>query len=212
MSHQLANRIHYKLTGSWIPEETYAMASPQIEITPVPEVIPQYINPRPEETDPYLFLPSVEKDWNNTIDLSVDRGDFSTYSNGERMVISYRTSKDCYMTIYSIETDGSVHLVFPNKFYKDNFIKGGVIYTIPSEKDFWEYVMEGSPGLESLMAIASENPIELEFGGEDLTGLDFMPRVNESPSEFILENIIPGLNINPENKWTAKILKYYLAE
>jgi len=214
--HQMANRIHYKITGLWIPEDVLAMTSPSPTpapaLTPLPTETPQYVNPRPEETDPYLFITQEEETRNNTIDVSIDKGEFSTYSRGDRMVISYRASEDCYMTLYSIEADGKVRLVFPNKFHKDNFIKAGKLYTIPSEQDFWEYIMEGTPGLESLIAIGSEKPLETEFEDRELADLELMPEVNSSPNEFIVESILPRLNIDKDNKWTVKVLKYYLSD
>jgi len=216
--HQLANRIHYKIAGLWIPEDILAMTSPSPgptpapELTPLPTETPQYVNPRPEETDPSLYITQEEEIRNNIIDISVDRGEFSTYSRGDSMVISYRASEDCYITLYSIEADGKVRLVFPNKFHKDNFIKAGELYTIPSEQDFWEYIMGGTPGLESLIAIGSEKPLEIEFQDRELADLEFMPEVNSSPNEFIVESIVPRLNIDKDNRCTVKILKYYLAD
>jgi len=226
-AHQLANRLHYKITGGlWIPEET-AMVTPTPEATKsvsfptqtpvVNNPAPEYVNVRPEETDPSsrLFssdLTAKTTGWNNILDLSVDRGEFSTYHQKDKMFISFRASEDCYITIYCIQSDGSVLLVFPNQKDKDNYLKSSQLYTLPSKNDMWEYEMGGIPGLESLIAIASIKPLSIDINKEELDSMEFMPQVNSSPNDFIVKTIIPELNIDPENKYVVKVLKYYLAE
>ncbi|MEQ8221945.1 MAG: DUF4384 domain-containing protein [Candidatus Eremiobacterota bacterium] len=231
-AHQLANRLHYKITGGkWIPEET-AFATPVPEATPqskstpgplmptpVSTPTPEYVNVRPDETDPSSRLFSGDMTakttgWNNILDLSVDRGEFSTYHQKDKMFISFRSSENCYITIYCIQADGSVLLVYPNRMQKDNYLTASRLYKIPPEQAVqpWEYEMSGTPGLESLVAIASVKPLSFDVNKEDLDGMDFIPQVNSIPKDFIVKTIIPKLNIDPDNKYVVKVLKYYLAE
>ncbi|MEQ8189983.1 MAG: DUF4384 domain-containing protein [Candidatus Eremiobacterota bacterium] len=229
-AHQLANRLHYKITGGkWIPEETAAPvpeATPQnkstpttLMPTPVATPTPEYVNVRPDETDPSSRLFSGDMTakttaWNNILDLSVDRGEFSTYHQKDRMFISFRASENCYITIYCIQADGSVLLVYPNRMQKDNYLTASRLYKIPPEQAErpWEYEMSGTPGLEALIAIASVKPVPFDVTKEELDGLDFIPQVNSSPNDFIVKTIIPKLNIDSDNKYVVKVLKYYLAE
>ncbi|OQA20406.1 MAG: Protein TolB [bacterium ADurb.Bin363] len=225
--HQLANRLHYKITGGiWIPEDIAMTPSAQGPSNPdipkftphstTPTPAPEYVNPRPQETDPLtLLVPksvNAERLWNNIVDLNIDRGEFSTYHQKESMIISFRASEDCYMTIYSIQADGSIRLVFPNKFDSNNYLSASRLYKIPSEDMWWEYMLSGTSGLESLVAIATIKPLNLDVGKEKLSTLDLMPTINTSPNDFIEKTIIPELQIDPDNKYVFKIVKYYLAD
>lgn len=204
-AHQLANKIHYKITGLWVPEINVASNIPS-------PTHGEYKNQNPQQTDPSTVLKNNKEEWNNSINLSVDKGELSTYYNGDTMKINFSSKEDCFMTIYSINTLGKVNLVFPNGYDKENFLQGGKTVTIPPKNAWWDYVMEGTPGMEALIAIGSKRPLKLEIKKEGFTDVELMPEVNSSPNEFIINSLIPRLKLDKENKWVVKIVKYYLAE
>jgi len=50
---------------------------------------------------------------------------------GEEVKIFYQTDKPCYVYIFSIAHDGSVTLLFPNSFYRDNYTEPNKVYEFP---------------------------------------------------------------------------------
>ena len=57
------------------------------------------------------------------------------YKHGEEMTISVTPSMDCYLNILNFSSNDSVYILFPNKLLKNNFIRSGQTFLLPSEDD-----------------------------------------------------------------------------
>jgi len=57
------------------------------------------------------------------------------YKHGEEMTISVTPSMDCYLNILNFSSNDSVYILFPNKLLKNNFIRSGENFLLPSDKD-----------------------------------------------------------------------------
>ncbi|MBT6516354.1 MAG: DUF4384 domain-containing protein [Candidatus Marinimicrobia bacterium] len=57
------------------------------------------------------------------------------YKHGEEMTISVTPSMDCYLNILNFSSNDSVYILFPNKLLKNNFIRSGQTFLLPSEED-----------------------------------------------------------------------------
>lgn len=79
----------------------------------------------------------------------------STFYTGEYIDISFTVDRDSYVTIYDIDVTGSVTILFPNLYYKDNLARAGRAYNIPNKFSGYNLVIEGPSGLELLEGIAS---------------------------------------------------------
>lgn len=82
----------------------------------------------------------------------------SPYAQGEKIIINFRVNKDAYMTIYDVDTQGQVSVLFPNRHHPDNYVKGNQTYTIPNPNYSYDLVIEGPPGIEYVDAVASTDP------------------------------------------------------
>jgi hypothetical protein len=79
-----------------------------------------------------------------------------TYYVGERIYISFRVNnKDCYITIYDIDSTGNVNILFPNPYHRDNLVRKGRVYTIPTSNYKYDLVVKGPTGEEILLVVAS---------------------------------------------------------
>ncbi|GAK57363.1 OmpA/MotB domain protein [Candidatus Vecturithrix granuli] len=74
---------------------------------------------------------------------------------GEKAVIYFRTDADGYATLYDIDTQGKVLVIFPNRETPDNFVKAGQIYEIPAQQADYDLIVEGPEGIEYIEAVAS---------------------------------------------------------
>ena len=63
-----------------------------------------------------------------------------------------------------IGTSGKMTLLFPNSFYKDNFIKGGKTYSIPGDFFGFRINVSGPAGIERIKVIATPEPFPLAEG------------------------------------------------
>jgi hypothetical protein len=83
------------------------------------------------------------------------------YPIGQKIVVGFRASRDCYLTLLNIGTSGKLTVLFPNSLHPDNFIQAGRDYRIPEATDDFEYELQGPPGMEKLKAVATLKKVSL---------------------------------------------------
>ncbi len=92
------------------------------------------------------------------IQIWMDRSMGATYYQGDSINIYFKASENAYVTIYDFTTDGQVRVLFPNFFQQNNYVQGGVVYTIPDPRYNYSLVVAGPNGREILEAIATTSP------------------------------------------------------
>lgn len=88
------------------------------------------------------------------------------YRIGEKIVVYFRSDRDCYLTLLNIGTSGKLTVLFPNYLVQNNFIKANTMYAIPGEEYPFDYELSGPPGIEKIKAIATTskwNLLDLAF-------------------------------------------------
>ena len=73
-----------------------------------------------------------EKDPLFKLDANLNR---EQYESGDEMVIDVTSSKDCFVYIFNILSDGTVSVLLPNEYIEDNFLGIGRTIKVPSVKD-----------------------------------------------------------------------------
>ena len=90
-----------------------------------------------------------------TVKLTTDR---STYAPGNEAKIAITVDKSCYLYLYDIGTDGTVTLLFPNRFQPNSRFGPGTL-SLPGKG--YKFVVAGPEGEETLVAVAAVAPIPL---------------------------------------------------
>jgi hypothetical protein len=85
--------------------------------------------------------------------ISVDRGPGATYTFGENVVIRVRSEKEGFVTLYDLDSQGNVTLLFPNGFTISNRIAAGQLLTVGDANDPFEIKAQGVPGRETVIAV-----------------------------------------------------------
>jgi hypothetical protein len=104
---------------------------------------------------------TTKKDSNDwEVKIWTDKGDnqndsIPIYYLGERIYVSFQVYKDSYVTVYDIDSTGNINILFPNPYQRDNFARGGRIYTLPTPNYGYDLVMKGPAGKEILFVLAS---------------------------------------------------------
>ena len=80
----------------------------------------------------------------------------SVYRAGEEVRVSLRTDSDAYVIVFNIDTDGFVHLLYPEDGKSLREFSGGRVYEFPDDPER-SLVVGGSKGIEVLFALAVEN-------------------------------------------------------
>jgi len=99
----------------------------------------------------------------SVVSLSTDK---QTYKVGEPISFTFQTARDCYLTLIDIGSSGKVHIIFPNKFNRDNAMKAGIAHKIPSAEggQALAYKIVSPPGTDTIKAICTFQPCKLLAG------------------------------------------------
>lgn len=62
--------------------------------------------------------------------LRLEKGDSASYLPGERIALSFESTKDAYVTIYQYDSEGRVRIIFPNQTNIHNFVRGERLYQV----------------------------------------------------------------------------------
>jgi hypothetical protein len=95
------------------------------------------------------------------VSVSLDKpGSTPTYAVGERISISVRSDRDAYVYLYSLQPDGSVTQILPNRFDDENYLRGGETRTYPPRDAGYVFNVEAPTGLSRVVAVASLRPLD----------------------------------------------------
>jgi len=100
------------------------------------------------------YLDRVKIDRYLDVEVWTNHSDNEFYE-GDHIVVNFRTNRDAFVAIYTIDTRGHVSLLFPTAQDQDNYVRGGVTYSIPDGADDFDLVVTGPDGVENIQAIAS---------------------------------------------------------
>lgn len=126
------------------------------EVIPNNTELSSVLNNKPFMDDPFAPL---------NVDLRMKNKGKNEFKNGERIEIAIRGNKDFYLMLTSVDQDGKTFMLIPNAWNENNFFTGGQWHKIP--KDDLEFVLvvdctTGTCGKESITALASSHPINIE--------------------------------------------------
>jgi len=116
------------------------------------------VNAQPDEGD--YDYDQVKIDRYLDVEVWSDHSDGEYYA-GDDVVIYFRASRDCFASLYSIDTRGRVNLLFPTDPGEDNFIYGGVTYRLPAEDAPYDLEVTGPEGFENIQIIASRERFDI---------------------------------------------------
>ena len=85
--------------------------------------------------------------------------DKKEYRIGELVTINIKTSRDCFVTLKNVRSNGKIWELFPNRYNANNFMKANVRHTIPAINDNFGLTIVDPPGREYIKAIATSVPI-----------------------------------------------------
>src|SRR3954471_13993074 len=93
------------------------------------------------------------------IELWTNRGDAAVYTRGERVRVYFRLDQDAYVTIFRVDTDGRVRVLFPREPFEDNFARGGREFEVDGQQLSTEaFAIDDYPGVGYLFAVAAADP------------------------------------------------------
>jgi hypothetical protein len=98
-------------------------------------------------TTPAGYRPRVEL-WTN-------RGEAAVYTRGERVRVYFKLDRDAFVTVFRVDTDGRVRVLFPREPWDDNFARGGRDFEVDGRSSDDAFAIDDYPGVGYLFAVAS---------------------------------------------------------
>ena len=97
------------------------------------------------------------------------------YNQGDKLSMNIEVSKDSYIYIFIKDEDNKVYQYYPNKYQKDNLLKGKNILNFP-KKELFDIELSSNNSkdtLENIIVLATKEPINLlEFNYDKNCGLE----------------------------------------
>ncbi len=137
--------------------------------------------------------------------------DKEAYQLGERLRVHFIISRDCYVYIYNISSEGKVTLLFPNAYRQANFLKAGR-YTIPSKDDRYSLVTGGKPGREYIQVLATLKPLTVLVVPSSAYKENPFPLISTAPGELEKELGTQIRETLQPREWAADWVGFYLLE
>lgn len=100
------------------------------------------------------------------VNLTLDDPIGSIYQEGEEVGFSVRTDRDAYVVVFNIDTEGFVHLLYPQDKKSLRKFSSNRIHYIPEDRE-QSLVVGGTTGIEFVFAVAVE---DLDHINEDEIG------------------------------------------
>jgi hypothetical protein len=129
------------------------------------------------------------------------------YRTGQKIVVGFRASKDCYLTLLNIGTSGKLTVLFPNSLHQDNSIQAGRDYRIPEAGDDFEYELQGPAGVEKLKAVATLKKVALLESNFAPDGSLFRS-VDAASGARDISVVQKKVSAVPKNEWTESACEF----
>ncbi len=81
------------------------------------------------------------------------------YRIGERIYVFASVTEDAYVYLFDVKPDGSIDLFLPNPYDPNNRLRAGEVRRFPPPGARYAFTIDGPPGEELVLAVASRRPL-----------------------------------------------------
>jgi len=134
------------------------------------------------------------------------------HRRGDRVRLYYRTEEDAYVTIFRVDTDGRVRVLFPRDPDDNNYGYGGATYAVSNYDRNSAFYVDDYPGVGYLFGVASSEPFDFDairdYGHWDLHGISD-GRIHGDPRAE-LEDMLRYLLPSDYGDYDTHLIPYYV--
>lgn len=152
-----------------------------------------------------------------TVLLRLDKGQNPRYKIGEKLTLKFKVIKHdpqaparVFLSLYSIDANGNMILIFPNRFSGKEGILVDKEYSFPDAKDDFEWKLVPPAGHETLQAIVSTKPVRIP--GERSMDSSGFTAIEGKESVRSYGGIQTQLKEDKKGDWAAERITYFLGE
>jgi hypothetical protein len=93
------------------------------------------------------------------IEVWTNHGD-AVYTRAQGVRVYFRADQDGYVTLFRVDTDGRVRVLFPRDPWEDNFVRGGREYEALGSSSRDAFYVDDYPGVGYLFAVVAADPFD----------------------------------------------------
>ncbi len=160
------------------------------------------LHPATPTRDPGFGRPRVEV-WTN-------RGD-DPYHTGQGARVFLRADRDAYVTVFRVDTDGRVRVLFPLEPWEDGFVRGGHQFEVQGRNED-AFNIDDYPGVGYVFAVAATDPFDYDpiaIGDHWDYRAIADGRVRGDPY-VALTDLAQRIVANQDSDWDYDIIPYYV--
>ena len=139
------------------------------------------------------------------VDKDPGRSGNAVYKIGEPIRIGVKVNRDAYVYLFNINADGSVDLILPNAYDRNNRLRAGEARTYPPSGARYEFTITGPEGENYVLALASLKPLSLGDIADVKSG-----RVNLRGLRNLSQTLSIVVRPVPNREWATDALRYYV--
>ncbi len=137
------------------------------------------------------------------LSLRLDKGTGATYNPGERIRISFRSTKKAYVSIFGYDSFGNIKLLFPNQYQTNQLVEANKEYQIDGVID-----SDSRPGMEYVQGFATTESVIISRELERIIERQLFPKMEEGILRFTLR--LKGILTNlPAQRWVSSDTLHY---
>jgi len=167
-----------------------AMAFAQATVTPQGIIV----NPKPGDLKVKVW---VDRDPGHTGN--------AVYQIGDKIKISVTVNRAAYVYLFNINADGTVDLILPNAYDRNNRLAAGEVRTFPPKGARYEYTITGPEGENYVLALASLRPLSMD----DIADIR-NSRVNVRGLSSLSRKLSIVVSPISNKEWASDTLRYYV--
>ena len=154
-----------------------------------------------------LVAPQYPEHGGMSLKLSLSKAELT---EGEAVQIFYESDRKCYVYLFSVATDGSVTLLFPNRLHRDNFVQPGRAYTFPPDGSSVQLKAAFLPG-HTGSVVHERIKLIATTSKQDLLPLGFQEgifTVYDAHSTGMIADLVRRLSMLPPEGWREATIGY----
>jgi hypothetical protein len=125
---------------------------------------------------------------------------------GDTLRFAFRANRDCHVALIDVGTTGRMAVVLPNLWWPQALVRGGQLQYLPGlEFPEFEFTLSGQPGLERVVALATEGEPPIPLGPK--SGEAFRALTDEDVAA-----LADAVGLMPPSAWAACVCEFSIAE
>lgn len=134
-----------------------------------------------------------------------------TYRPGEELSIRTVVNRDAYVYLFNVDASGDVTQIFPNRLSSANFVKANAPVTFPASDAKFRFTLDNEVGLNKVLALASETPLNLDEISRFKSSQDQFATVSSVGQEKLAQALSIIVSPTPASSWATDTVSFNVA-